>query len=50
LERGEKLSEVEMASKVMSDRAEEFATLTHKVMLKQKEKAEWSWPFQSKKS
>ena len=38
-----------MASKQMSDRAEEFATLTHKVMLKQKEKAEW-WPFASKKS
>jgi hypothetical protein len=33
----------------MSESAEQFATLTHKVMLKQKEKAEW-WPFTSKKS
>ncbi|UJR23337.1 hypothetical protein I4U23_026351 [Adineta vaga] len=49
LERGQKLGEVETASKQMSERAEEFASLTHKVMLKQKEKAEW-WPFTSKKS
>jgi len=49
LERGQKLSEVEIASKQMADRAEEFSSLTHKVMLKQKEKAEW-WPFASKKS
>lgn len=33
----------------MTERAEEFASLSHKVMLKQKEKAEWSWPFNSKK-
>jgi hypothetical protein len=33
----------------MADRAEEFSSLTHKVMLQQKEKAEWSWPFTSKK-
>jgi hypothetical protein len=33
----------------MADRAEEFSSLSHKVMLKQKEKAEWSWPFTSKK-
>jgi hypothetical protein len=32
----------------MADRAEEFSTLSHKVMLKQKEKAEWSWPFTKK--
>jgi hypothetical protein len=34
----------------MSQTAEEFASLSHKVMLKQREKAEWSWPFTSKKS
>jgi hypothetical protein len=33
----------------MSDRAEEFSSSAHKLMLKQKEKAEW-WPFTSKKS
>jgi hypothetical protein len=33
----------------MSERAEEFASLTHKLMVKQKDKAEW-WPFNSKKS
>jgi len=33
----------------MSQTAEEFASLSHKVMLKQREKAEW-WPFTSKKS
>ncbi|CAF4065954.1 unnamed protein product [Rotaria sp. Silwood2] len=49
IERGQKLSEVEMASKQMSERAEEFATLSHKVMLKEKEKAE-RWSFTSKKS
>ncbi|UJR25564.1 hypothetical protein I4U23_006909 [Adineta vaga] len=49
LERGQKLNEVELASKQMADRAEEFSSLTNKVMLKQKEKAEWSWPFTSKK-
>ncbi|CAF1035478.1 unnamed protein product [Rotaria sp. Silwood1] len=49
IERGQKLSEVEMASKQLSESAEEFATLSHKIMLKQKEKAEW-WPFTSKKS
>ncbi|CAF3849723.1 unnamed protein product [Rotaria magnacalcarata] len=49
IERGQKLGEVELASKQMSDHAEEFASLSHKVMLKQKEKAEW-WSFTSKKS
>ena len=49
LERGQKLNDIELASKQMADRAEEFSSLTHKVMLKQKEKAEW-WPFTSKKS
>ncbi|CAF3672239.1 unnamed protein product [Rotaria sordida] len=49
LERGQKLNEIDLASKQMAERAEEFASLTHKVMLKQKEKAEWSWPFTSKK-
>ncbi|CAF1945267.1 unnamed protein product [Rotaria magnacalcarata] len=49
IERGQRLNEVEIASKQMTDRAEEFSSLTHKVMLKQKEKAEWSWPFTSKK-
>ncbi|CAF4274334.1 unnamed protein product [Rotaria socialis] len=49
IERGQKLGEVEIASKQMSDRAEELASLTHKVLLKQKEKAEW-WSFSSKKS
>ena len=34
----------------MTERAEEFATLSHKLMLKQKEKADWSWPFTSKKN
>ena len=38
-----------MASKQMADRAEDFARLAHNAMLKQKEKAEWSWPFTSKK-
>jgi len=50
VERGQKLGEVEVAAKQMSERAEEFATSAHKLMLKQKEKAEWSWPFTSKKS
>ncbi|CAF3620024.1 unnamed protein product [Rotaria socialis] len=49
IERGQKLGEVEIASKQMSDRAEELASLAHKVLLKQKEKAEW-WSFSSKKS
>ncbi|CAF3572963.1 unnamed protein product [Rotaria sordida] len=49
IERGQKLSEVETASKQMNEHAEQFAALSHKVMLKQKEKAEW-WPFASKKS
>ncbi|CAF1230907.1 unnamed protein product [Adineta steineri] len=49
LERGQKLGEVEIASKQMTDRAEEFASLTNKLMLQQKEKAEW-WPFTSKKT
>jgi len=49
IERGQKLNEVEIASKQMSDRAEEFSLFTHRVMLKQKEKAEWGWPFTSKK-
>jgi hypothetical protein len=49
LERGQKLGDLDLASKQMTDRAEEFASLSHKVMLKQKEKAEW-WPFTSKKS
>jgi syntaxin-binding protein 5 len=49
IERGQKLNTIEIASKQMADRAEEFSTLSHKVMLKQKEKAEWSWPFTSKK-
>ncbi|CAM2716873.1 unnamed protein product [Rotaria socialis] len=49
IERDQKLGEVEIASKQMSERAEEFASLPHKVMLKQKEKAEWQ-SFGSKKS
>ena len=49
IERGQKLGDVEIASKQMSERAEEFASLTHKVMLKHKEKAE-RWSFTSKKS
>ncbi|CAF0752875.1 unnamed protein product [Adineta steineri] len=49
LERGQKLNEIDIASKEMADRAEEFSSLSRKVMLKQKEKAEWSWPFTSKK-
>ncbi len=50
VERGQKLSEVEIASKKMSEGAEEFSNSAHKLMLKQKEKAEWPWPFPSKKS
>ena len=49
LERDQKLNEVEIASKQMADQSEEFSTLTHKLMIRQKEKAEWSWPFTSKK-
>ena len=49
IERGQKLGEVEMASKQMADRAEDFARLAHNAMIRQKEKAEWSWPFTSKK-
>ena len=49
IERGQKLSEVELASKQMSDTAEEFASLTHKLMVKNREKAERGWLFPSKK-
>jgi hypothetical protein len=49
MERGEKLNEVEVASKQMADGAEQLSLISHKVMLKQKEKAERSWLFALKK-
>lgn len=49
LERGQKLGELEQTAQKMTDEAQEFASLSHKIMLKQKEKAEW-WPWTSKKS
>jgi hypothetical protein len=49
LERGQKLSEVEIASKQMADRSEQFSSLAHQLAEQQKKKAEW-WSFTSKKS